>query len=127
MNYRFRHFQIFYSALPQVLAEAGCLLKKRMEAGKNTPVFAVLTNSRFFQFFAIDTDGVVYCSGMPICLFVGPDDKWSTSASLIEILRWFKWFITCMASISPRVSTVDLSETDKEQALAGLRRCFGRK
>ena len=33
------------SAIPQVLCEAGCLLKKRLAAGKDTPVFAVLTNS----------------------------------------------------------------------------------
>jgi hypothetical protein len=37
------------SAIPQILCEAGCLLKKRLAAGKNTPVFAVLTNGRACQ------------------------------------------------------------------------------
>ncbi|KAJ3253857.1 hypothetical protein HK103_007657 [Boothiomyces macroporosus] len=50
------------SAVPQVLCEAGCLLRKRLAAGKNTPVFAVLTNGLLFRFFAIDIDGVVYAS-----------------------------------------------------------------
>lgn len=43
-------------AVWQVLIEAGCHLKTRMGAGKNTPVFAVLSNGTLFQFFAIDTD-----------------------------------------------------------------------
>jgi hypothetical protein len=51
------------NTVPQVLAETGCLLKKRLAAGKNTPVFAVLTNGTDYRFFAIDTTGVVYASG----------------------------------------------------------------
>ncbi|KAJ3252547.1 hypothetical protein HK103_001399 [Boothiomyces macroporosus] len=54
------------SAVPQVLCEAGCLLRKRLAAGKNTPVFAVLTNGLLFCFFAIDTDGVVYASDIEL-------------------------------------------------------------
>jgi hypothetical protein len=53
----------FDRAIPQVLCKAGCLLKRRLAAGKDTPVFAVLTNGEFFRFFAIDTDNVVYVSG----------------------------------------------------------------
>ena len=52
-------------SVAQTLVEAGCLLKKRLAAGKNTPVFAVLTNGLLFRFFAIDTDGTVYSSGLP--------------------------------------------------------------
>ncbi|TPX30786.1 hypothetical protein SeLEV6574_g08586 [Synchytrium endobioticum] len=114
------------SALPQVLAEAGCLLNKRLAAGKQTPVFAVLTNAKFFQFFAIDTDSIVYCSGEPTILAVGPDGSWNASTSLVDILRWFRWFITCMASISPRASRVDITQT-MERALADVINCFGKK
>ncbi|TPX46155.1 hypothetical protein SeLEV6574_g03368 [Synchytrium endobioticum] len=114
------------SALPQVLAEAGCLLNKRLAAGKHTPVFAVLTNAQFFRFFAIDTDSIVYCSGAPMVLAAGPDGSWSTSTSLVDILRWFRWFITCMASISPRASGVDMTQT-MERALADMRDCLGKK
>lgn len=39
------------SAVPQILSEAGCLLKRRLEQGRNTPVFAVLTNGTFYHFF----------------------------------------------------------------------------
>jgi hypothetical protein len=112
------------SALPQVLAEAGCLLRRRLAAGKNTPVFAVLTNAEHFQFFAIDVDNVVYCSGQPIFLGLGSDGDWASSTSLRQILRWFKWFITSMASISPQSSQVDISQT-KDEALVRLRECFG--
>jgi hypothetical protein len=41
-----------YSDIPRVLAEAGCLLKRRLEAGQKTPIFALLTNGRrFYRFF----------------------------------------------------------------------------
>lgn len=116
----------FRSALPQVLAEAGCLLNKRLAAGKQTPVFAVLTNAQLFQFFAIDTDSIVYCSGAPMVLAAGPDGSWNTSTSLVDILKWFRWFITCMVFISPRASRVDITQT-MERALADVRDCFGKK
>ncbi len=61
------------SAVAQVLAEAGCLLKNRELDGKFTPVFAVLTNSVFFQFFAVDTNSVVFTSGVPIALCKAQD------------------------------------------------------
>ena len=61
------------SAVAQVLAEAGCLLKNRQAIGKSTPVFAILTNGVNFQFFAIDTNSVVYTSGLSTSLGVGPD------------------------------------------------------
>ena len=38
------------------------LVKKRLAAGKNTPVFAALTNGLLLRFFAIDTDDMVYAS-----------------------------------------------------------------
>ena len=38
------------------------LVKKRLAAGKNTPVLAALTNGLLLRFFAIDTDDMVYAS-----------------------------------------------------------------
>ena len=116
------------SAIPQVLAEAGCLLKKRLAAEKKTPVFAALTNGLLFRFFAIDTDGVVYSSGQtPICLGLGQDGTYKSSSSLSEILRWFTWFMTAIKSISPRASTEALAAEMIEDSLTQLRDCFGPK
>jgi hypothetical protein len=116
------------SAIPQVLAEAGCLLKKRLAAGKNTPVFAVLTNGLFFRFFAIDTDGVVYSSGQPpIGLGYGPEGDYTNSPTLSEILRWFTWFMVAIKSVSPRASSEDLTAEMIDDSLAQLRSCFGPK
>ena len=53
-------------AVAKVICEAGCLLRSRQAAGKNTPVFAALTNGNLFRFFAIDTDGIVYASELII-------------------------------------------------------------
>jgi hypothetical protein len=106
------------SAIPQVLCEAGCLLKKSLAAGKNTPVFAVLTNGLLFRFFAIDIDGVVYSSGQtPIGL----------GLTLSEILRWLTWFMTSIKSISPRVSSENLTDKAIGDSLTQLRNCFGPK
>ena len=66
------------SAIPQVIAEAGCLLKKRLAAGKKTRVFAVLTNGLLFRFFAIDIKGVVYASGQKV-LEPGEDGTYNSS------------------------------------------------
>jgi len=116
------------SAIPQVLAEAGCLLKKRLAAGKKTPVFAVLTNGLLFRFFAIDIDGVVYSSGQtPIGLGLGPGGDYTDSPTLSEILRWFSWFMTSIKSISPRASSEDLTVEKIEDSLTQLRNCFGPK
>ena len=115
------------SAIPQVLAEAGSLLKKRLAAGKNTPVFAVLTNGLFFRFFAIDTDCVVYSSKRQIVLEVGEDDSYNSSSSLSEILSWFHWFMSSIKSISPRASCEDLPQSKIDESLAQLRGCFGLK
>ncbi len=76
------------SAVAQVLAEAGCLLKNRELKRKCTPVFAVLTNAVFFQFFAIDTNSFVFSSGVAIPLSKAKDRSYKTSTSLIQILRW---------------------------------------
>ena len=114
------------SAIPQVLAEAGCLLKKRLAAGKKTPVFAVLTNGLLFRFFAIDIDGVVYSSGHKV-LEPGEDGTYKSSSSLSEILRWFTWFMTAIKSISPRASSEDLTDQAIEDSLTQLRNCFGPK
>jgi hypothetical protein len=105
------------SAIPQVLAEAGCLLKKRLAAG---PVFAVLTNRTDFRFFAI---GVVYASKRYL-LEIGPDITYNSSSSLSEILRWFNWFMT---NISPSASSEDLTVQKIEDSLNQLRKCFGTK
>ncbi|EPZ35355.1 hypothetical protein O9G_000751 [Rozella allomycis CSF55] len=108
------------SSIAQVLCEAGCLLKKRLAAGKNTPVFAALTNGLLFRFFAIDVDAIVYASPI-VVLNVGDDGTYNSSASLSEILRWFNWFITSANSIS---SSEDFSVED---SLTQLRNCFGTK
>ena len=113
-------------AVAQVLCEAGCLLKKRLAKGKNTPVFAVLTNGIFFRFFAIDVDSVVYSSEI-IMLMVGEEGSYSSSNSLSKILRWFNWFLTSIKSISPRASREDLTKENIEISLAALKRCFGPK
>ena len=116
------------SAIPQVLAEAGCLLKKRLAAGKNTPVFAVLTNGLLFRFFAIDIDGVVYSSGQtPIGLGLGPGGDYTDSPSLSEILRWLTWFMTSIKSISHRASSENLTDKAIGGSLTQLRNCFGPK
>ncbi len=114
------------SAISQVLAEAGCLLKKRLAAGKNTPVFAVLTNGIFFRFFAIDTDGMVYASKTRL-FEIGEDGTYNSSTSLSEILRWFTWFMTSIKSFSPRVSCEDLTTEKIDDPLTQLRNCFGPK
>ncbi|KAK5669306.1 hypothetical protein QVD99_003706 [Batrachochytrium dendrobatidis] len=114
------------SAVPQILCEAGCLLKKRLAAGKNTPVLAVLTNGTDFRFFAIDTDGVVYASTKKM-LELGQDGTYKTSTSLSEILRWFTWFMTAIKSVSPRASSEDLTDTMIADSLTQLRECFGPK
>jgi hypothetical protein len=116
------------SAIPQVICEAGCLLKKRLAAGKDTPVFAVLTNGIFFRFFAIDTNGKVYSSGLPpIGLGFGPEGDYANSPTLSEILRWFTWFMTSMKSFSPRASSEDLTAEKIDDSLDQLRSCFGLK
>jgi hypothetical protein len=102
------------------------LLKKRLAAGKETPVFAVLTNGTDFRFFAIDTDGVVYASDKEV-LKLGEDGTYNSSSSLTEILRWFTWFTTAIKSISPRASTEDLTAEKIEDSLTQLRNCFGPK
>ena len=114
------------SAVPQVLAEAGCLLKKRLAAGKETPVFTALTNGRLFRFFAIDIDGVVYASDNEV-LKLGEDGTYNSSTSLSEILRWFQWFLTAIKSISPRSSSEDLTAEKVQKSLTQLRDCFGPK
>ncbi|EGF79446.1 hypothetical protein BATDEDRAFT_25793 [Batrachochytrium dendrobatidis JAM81] len=110
-------------AVPQVLAKAGCLLKKRLAAGKNTPVLAVLTNGTDFRFFAIDIDGIVYASTIHL-LEIGMDRTYKTSTSLSEILRWFTWFMTAIKSVSPRASSEDLTDTMTADSLTRLRSCF---
>jgi hypothetical protein len=114
------------SAIPQVLCEAGCLLKKRLAAGKNTPVFAVLTNGTDFRFFAIDTNSVVYAADKEV-LKVGEDGTYNSSTSLTDILRWFTWFMVAIKSFSPRASTEELAVEKTEDSLTRLRNCFGLK
>ena len=112
------------SAVAQVLAEAGCLLRNRELDGKSTPVFAVLTNAVFFQFFAIDTNSVVFTSGVPIPL--RKDGSYKTSTSLVQILRWLNWFIKSMADVSPPSSQTDAAARGGlvKQAVSELSKCF---
>ena len=84
-------------AVLQALAQAACIQRHREP--RSTPVFAVLTNAFIFQFFAIDEHKQVYCSRMLPLTFSG---EWKSNESLIEILRWFKWVLGIMKSISPR-------------------------
>jgi hypothetical protein len=114
------------SKVPQVLAQAGCLLRKRLAAGKKTPVFAVLTNGYFFRFFAIETDGVVYASEEKV-LEIGKDGTYHSSSSLSDILGWLIWFVTAVKSISPAASGQDLTVENIEDSLTQLRNCFGPK
>jgi hypothetical protein len=111
-------------SVAQVLCEAGCLLKNRLAAGKNTPVLAVLTNGRLFRFFAIDTDGTVYASDEEI-LKIGNDGSYASSSSLKDILRWFYWFMESVKSISPRASSEELSDAAVKESIAEFRKCFG--
>ena len=115
-------------AVAQVISKAGCLLRNNLAAGKkNNPVFAVLTNGLFYRFFAVDTDGIVYSSGVPLILGFGPEGDYTNSPSLSEILRWFSWFFASIASLSPRASSEDLTAAQVENSLDRLRRCFGLK
>jgi hypothetical protein len=111
------------SAVAQILAEAGCLLKRRMAAGKKTPVFAVLSNGVFFRFFAIDTLGTV-CSSSTLTLEAGPDRSYKSSTSLSEILRWLHWFISSYKSLSPQASHDRLTEASVKQAVDTITSCF---
>jgi hypothetical protein len=113
------------SAVAQVLAEAGCLLKNRQLVGKSTPVFAILTNAVSFQFFAIDTNSVVFTSGVTNMLKRSADRKYKDSKDLIEILRWMKWFITSMECVSPTCSQVDAAGRQAaNKAVIEVTRCF---
>jgi hypothetical protein len=114
------------SAVAQVLAEAGCLLKNRELNGKSTPVFAVLTNSVFFQFFVIDTNSVVFTSGVPSSLSTAEDGSYKSSASLAQILRWMNWFIKSMEEISPPSSQINAESRCEsvKQAVSELSKYF---
>ncbi|KAI8893709.1 hypothetical protein BC833DRAFT_556687 [Globomyces pollinis-pini] len=112
------------SSIPQVLCAAGCALRKRMAAGKNTPVFAALTNGLFFRFFVIDTDGMVYASTTHL-LDIGDDETYKSSTSLSEILRWFTWFMTSIKSVSPGYYSEDVTPQVIDNSLTRIRSCFG--
>lgn len=107
-------------AIPLILAEAGCLLKRRLEAEKKTPVFAVLSNGSLFRFFAIDTDSAVYSSA-EFPLTPGQDGSFQSSTSLPEILRWLRWILS---SYESRAFTERLSDDSIVEALVEIRRCF---
>ncbi|KAJ3259331.1 hypothetical protein HK103_002529 [Boothiomyces macroporosus] len=110
-------------AVAQVITEAGCLLKNRLKAGKKTPVFAILTNSRFFKFYAIDIKGVVYSSGSEIKLVKGK--SWESSKSLKLIWKWLYWFFNSMKLISPRCSTTELSDERINENIEAISKHFG--
>ena len=114
------------SAVAQVLAQAGCLLKNRELNGKSTPVFAVLTNAAFFQFFAIDTNSVVFTSGAPISLSTAKDRSYKSSISLVQILRWLNWFINSMAEISTPSCQTDAASKGRlvMETVSRLSQCF---
>jgi hypothetical protein len=102
------------------------LLKRRLAAGKKTPVYVVLTNGFEYRFFAIDTDCVVYSSGKKILEF-GKDGTYKSSSSLAEIIRSFAWFMVAIKSLSPKASREDLTEEMIDDSIRQLRSCFWHK
>ena len=108
--------EINYQGILQALAQAACIQKCR-DAAKptQTPMFAVLTDAFSFRFFAIDERKQVYCSRLLPLTFTSMD--WKTNDSLQEILRWFKWVLGAMKSVSPRF--YDEDRTCKAKARSG--------
>jgi hypothetical protein len=77
-------------------------------AGKNPPVFSVLTHADLFRFFAIDTDNVVYDSKPSVSR---GDANFNSSTGLAEILRWvFTWRMISIKPISTRAARNELTE-----------------
>ena len=93
-------------AIWQTLAKAACLQRKRKEEGKDTPVFAVLTNVLSFRFFIIDTDSRVMAS-YPRLLDLLTGTPFRPNSTLIEIMKWFSWFITSIMQMPSRASRVN--------------------
>lgn len=112
------------SAVPQVICEAGCLLKRRLAVGKKTPVFAALTNGFLFRFFAIDVDGTVFCSGTHV-VQIGSGNTYTSSPSLSEILRWFAWILTSLRLCSPCTSEETITQSSADDQVIRLRRRSG--
>jgi hypothetical protein len=108
----------------QTVSQAGCLMKNRLEAGKNTPVFAALSDGDHFRFFAVDTDMKVYCS--QTIYIRRATNGFSSSDSLVEILRWFSWILEVCKSDLPAASQGDLSDKVVPTSLVQMRACFGR-
>jgi hypothetical protein len=108
----------------QLLAEAGCLLNKRSNEGKQTPVFAVLTNGCLFKFFALDIDSVVYCS-RNIMISTHSPESFEIDTDLAEVLRWLVWLIDVIPTVSVRAGDAPLNEDSLNQSLVSLRSCFG--
>ncbi|KAJ3042445.1 hypothetical protein HDV00_007215, partial [Rhizophlyctis rosea] len=101
------------NAFIQALAEGGALLRRRQvqttKAAKEGGVFIVLTNATLWNFYYIDQNGVVYCSGDPI-----------TSSHVSEILAWLTFFVKGTCAISPRVSMLSMKEEDKASMRNGI-------
>lgn len=106
----------------QMVCEMGCLLRRRLAVGKETPVFGILTDASHFKFFAVDTNNVVYCTHTIwlSCL----EDTETFTAGLRRVLRHLHWIITSLEAISARASSRENGHTP-EAALAELRACFG--
>ncbi|KAJ3051433.1 hypothetical protein HK097_007553 [Rhizophlyctis rosea] len=102
-------------AFVQAIAAGGALLRRRQasaKTGKNGGVFVVLTNATMWNFYYIDKEGVVYCSGDPI-----------TAAHTGLILTWLTFFLKGTAAISPRASMVSMKEEEKASILNGINDC----
>ena len=108
----------------QLLAEAGALLCRRLDDGKNTPVFGVLSNAKIFKFYVIDDrDRSVYSSGL-VTMQYRPGTDFRESEELKEIVTWLRWFLTVITSISRRSSPATLSDDGILSSLQELRRNF---
>jgi hypothetical protein len=112
------------SGIAQILAELGCLQKNRLIKGKNSPVFGILTNGTIYQFYSIDMNSIVYCSGSPMVLRPEPDGSYDASGPLAEILRWVMWFCSTMRAMSPGFSPVTVPQDAFHAAIAQLETCF---
>ena len=112
------------AAETQLLVLAGCVLRRRLAETKATPVFAVLTDGAFFQFYAIDNrDSTVYSSRV-IYLDYRANPDFASYGDLKEVVTWFRWFLTLITAVSPRSSPPQIILDGSQDSLEALRRDF---
>jgi len=111
----------------QLIGQLGCLLRSRMDAGKNTPVFGLLTNGERFKFIAIDTDLVVRSTYTISLTWSSQHVHEKSENGLKEILTMIKWIVSSTSRISPTCSAVHLKTRNISKSLRSMRSCFGVK